>query len=636
MPTLEFRKDGYITKQCSRAEISKDGLVVLEHQIDFTGVVLAPDGQSVPRFQIWTAFERTVAARRPTAVETQLVSERSGRFTVRLNQEGRVLLGVHADGYADKEQSVVVHRAGTSCTVVLEAGTAVTGRIRAVAGGLKDLEARLVVRRDRVSTPREAFEKRTTHWGCHIGTVSPDGLVRFDNIRPDRYILRVSGPNVSSTALVLDVPASGLDLGEIRLAGTGRMTGRLFRPAGDGGGIAPFKSYTLEYPDPSSIHTISKVGFTSGLSFASDAEFTSDEDGRFSVEGLPVGVVTVHVPETIGHVTSYNYYHAQICEGQTTELRMFDADRGPPQPLAIRVGDGSRAQLQTGEGIVPGRAVDAGERPELRFWSRLTPRSANPLSFADFDRLELEANGDGMLPDASPGQYQLSLIRGGRSFAREICVLKQNIVVPSASLPIRLSLGCGSIIGRVQLRVADTRSEKLATSSRPGDDVFFSDVELATMGVEVITVAKIANGLIRRTFCEHDGNFCVPYLDPGVYSIFAHSAEQGWSRVDDVKVGANVQDVGVRRLAGGGTIRGSVSFRRPCPVPDEIGATGPLGVPMRVRLNSSSDLRTFEFRELWPGPWTITLRSRGQVLASATTELSGSEEKMIDLVTRAD
>ena len=48
-------------------------------------------------------------------------------------------------------------------------------------------------------------------------TVGPDGLARFDNIRPDRYILRVSGPNVSSIALVLDVPASGLDLGEIRL-----------------------------------------------------------------------------------------------------------------------------------------------------------------------------------------------------------------------------------------------------------------------------------------------------------------------------------------------------------------------------------------------------------------------------------
>ena len=181
------------------------------------------------------------------------------------------------------------------------------------------------------------------------------------------------------------------------------------------------------------------------------------------------------------------------------------------------------------------------------------------------------------------------------------------------------------------------RSEKSAASSRrEDDDVFFSDVEVATQEVEVITVAKNANGLIRRTFCEHDGSFCVPYLDPGFYTIFAHSDELGWCRVDEVKVGANVEDVGERRLSVGGKIGGSISFRRPCPVPDEIAATGPLGVAMRLRLHSSSDLRTFEFRELWPGPWTITLRSRGQVLASATTELSGSEEKMIDLVTRAD
>ena len=160
LPTLEFRKNGYITRQCFRAEISKDGLVVLEPQIAFTGVVLAPDGQPVPRFEIWTAFEGSLAAQHPTAVATQLVSERSGRFTVRLNREGRVRLGVHADGYADKEQSVVVARGGTSCTVVLEAGAPVTGRIRTVAGGLKNLEARLVVRHDGESTPREAFERR--------------------------------------------------------------------------------------------------------------------------------------------------------------------------------------------------------------------------------------------------------------------------------------------------------------------------------------------------------------------------------------------------------------------------------------------------------------------------------------------
>ena len=148
LPTLEFRKDGYITRQCSRAEISKDGLVVLEHQIEFTGVVLAPDGHPVPRFEIWTAFDGPIAAQSPTADNTQLVIERSGRFTMRLNQEGRVLLRVQADGYADKEQSVFVHRAGTSCTVVLEVGAPVTGRIRTLRGGLKNLEARLVVRHD--------------------------------------------------------------------------------------------------------------------------------------------------------------------------------------------------------------------------------------------------------------------------------------------------------------------------------------------------------------------------------------------------------------------------------------------------------------------------------------------------------
>ena len=105
------------------------------------------------------------------------------------------------------------------------------------------------------------------------------------------------------------------------------MTGRLFRPAELAGGIAPFTSYKLDYPGPSSLGTVSKLEMTSDFLFASDAEFTSDEDGRFLVEGLPVGIVTVHLPETIGHVTVYEYYHAQICEGQI--YRAADVRRRP-------------------------------------------------------------------------------------------------------------------------------------------------------------------------------------------------------------------------------------------------------------------------------------------------------------------
>ena len=136
--------------------------------------------------------------------------------------------------------------------------------------------------------------------------------------------------------------------------------------------------------------------------------------------------------------------------------------------------------------------------------------------------------------------------------------------------------------------------------------------------------------MTRRTRCNIDGNFCVRI--PGRRDLHALRPflQGSWCRVDNLTVASNVIDIGERRLVGGATVRGSISFRRPCPPPDEVMATGPSQVSLEpFRLDSGLD--QFELGGVWPGRWTLTARGDGQVLATAQTEVSGTEKVGIEL-----
>ena len=53
---------------------------------------------------------------------------------------------------------------------------------------------------------------------------------------------------------------------------------------------------------------------------------------------------------------------------------------------------------------------------------------------------------------------------------------------------------------------------------------------------------------------DSSGNYCVRYLHSGIYTLFARFSDEGWARVDNIKVASNVTDLGERPLARGGTI----------------------------------------------------------------------------------
>ena len=126
----------------------------------------------------------------------------------------------------------------------------------------------------------------------------------------------------------------------------------------------------------------------------------------------------------------------------------------------------------------------------------------------------------------------------------------------------------------------------------------------------------------------------MPFLDHGTYTLFIHSPDDGsWCRVENVRVASDVKAIGELRLARGGSIHGSISFPRPCPVPDEVVATGPSEVSVEP-VKHITDFDQFELGGLWPGRWTIAVRGGGETLATATIEIKGTEAVNLELAAR--
>jgi hypothetical protein len=304
-------------------------------------------------------------------------------------------------------------------------------------------------------------------------------------------------------------------------------------------------------------------------------------------------------------------------------MRMFGVAGDRPLTVELRIGDGSNAQYRSGSGLSdkPEQAkvtdlvlgAQAALEPWVQFQVKLVPRSRQPLSYAQSEWAGFDAKGQVVLSDVSPGAYRLQVIqRIGPSMMGGEVIFERDVAVPTDALPVKVSLGGGSIKGQV-----------LGAGGA------------ARLG-EVIAVARGGKRPTRRTRCDDGGNYCVRYLDPGTYMLFAHCSKGGWSYVENVKVASNVTDVGERRLTPGGTVRGSISFRRPCPVPDEIIATGPSDVSLEFPIWSISNLDQFELAGLWPGRWTIVVRGGGEVLATANTEISGTEKVDIKLAAETE
>ena len=336
--------------------------------------------------------------------------------------------------------------------------------------------------------------------------VSADGILRFDHVRPDRYTMHFSGPGATPLAIAVDVPPADLDVGQIRLAGRGRIEGRVFRSPEHGGGVWSFADGYVRFPGRSSAENITML---------------SDEDGRFSVDGVFVGLVKIGFPYMIFDVVYADEWAVQVVEGQTTRVDLLDPDGQRALAIKFHIGDGSLAQYKSGTGSGADRKVDnvtkrsagfggdEGEPFMPRFRVDLIPRSRAPLSFVDPEWAELDPFKRVGLSDVSPGSYRLRVMDwlGSRDFDEGI-LHEQEITMPNGGVPITVSLGGGCITGR-----------------------FSGGVELLNPPQVIAVPRGGRSAAAGRTRCDGDWNFCVRYLESQTYTLFAHDARNGWSRV---------------------------------------------------------------------------------------------------------
>ncbi len=611
--SLLFFKDGFIHRFLRFEEIDRELaqsgrlVVVMEPLIALKGRVVAPDGRPVAAFTVAAGPGKLPS--RLDSVERD-VQGRDGLFSLGLSTEGTTWVGVAAHGFAAWEGWVEVKRGGKPLKVHLSPGVTVSGRIVAPEALRNRVEAKLVPRlvtSDGGSLPSDS---PAAELATRTASFSADGRLRFQHVRPDRYRLIIEGRGVPKTALALDVPDAGLDVESVRFdvpTATGRVEGRIWRPKEKGGGPWAFAKGSIG-------------GFCwEGLGGDDGGiEFQADENGRFKVDRVPVGLTTIEFPYIVfDQIMSYTW-KALVVEGQTTLLRAFDPEGRRDFTVAFAIGDGSKAQYESGTGLSAARKVDnvtvssqmlslfrktpATPRTPM-FRVELVPQSKGPLSFVEPDWKEIDSERKVMLPGVGPGTYRLRIydwlgmvgLDSGPLFEQAV------IVPPEGRREVRVALGAGCITGKI-----------------PASGNFLA------RRVEVSALAKVSRTPSRRTRCDGEGNFCVRYLSPGTYSVFIHDPEQGFCRVDDVRVGAGVVDVGERTLASGAKISGAIHFVRPSRVPDEIVAFHPTGISVRQTLPVYSSFDHVELAGLWPGHWSVSARSGDVVLATSELDVEGT------------
>jgi hypothetical protein len=611
---LTFHKDGFIDKKVELDEIFPEApkpgalVVVMEPSIPLAVHVVAPDGQPVTKFTVAAGPGKLPA---DTQSVRRDVQSRDGRGSVNLSKKGTTWVGIAATGFAVWEGLVEVKRGGSPLEVRLSPGVAVTARVVVTQPLLSSIKATLVPRRDRVQVEIPGFDENIAlkQLATRTASLSADGSLRFDFVRPDRYELTIQGEGDPETALALDVPGAGLDAGTIRIdvpTTFGRVEGRIWRPKPEGGDV---------------------WAFADGFVGQWNNRFLTDEDGRFAMECVPAGLTTVEFPYQTFCVIDHHTWSVLVVEGQTTVVRAFDPGERREFTLAFAIGDRSEAQYQSGTGLGASRKVDnvtvssrllsgylkgpvTPRKPMFRV--DLVPLSKSPVSFARPDWEELDAERKVVLPDVGPGTYRLRIYDwlGSRDLDSGPLFDQTVVVPPGGRGEVSIPLGGGCITGKIPA---------------PKDNFH--------RPVEVTAVARGASAPYRRTRCDDDGTFCVRYLAPGVYTLWIHDPKAGFCRVDNVRVPAGVVDVGERVLSAGSTISGSIHFVRRAHVPKEIVAVGPSGVAVRRAFPPGSSVDHFKFDGLWPGHWTISARSVDEVVAAAGVDIGASGTFLVTLTT---
>jgi len=595
---LDFEKEGYVDQTLHPKTIPAEEMaVVLEPLLRLAGQVLSPEGQPVRQFTVMAG-----PGRNPPDFQCAdaKVDEPQGRWELRLAERGTHWVGVRAEGFAAWEGWTDVGAAGQPLVVRLQSGVSVSGKVRGPEGGVADAQLALAPQRpegdEMIVSGTPARDLATV-----TAVTRADGSFELAHVRPDRYLLSVAAKRITPIHLALVVPETGLDAGVLAARGTGRIVGQVFRPGDEQRRPWAFAGGHVTCPSPAAHY-----GQQPSISF------TADENGRFTVEDVPAGRVTVGFNyQILVDVIGEYGRAAAIEEGRTTEVRFFDPKHTWDLPLEIVVGDGSPCQFGTGTGMAAKRKAEnvTWRNPEFHIDLEPEPGHAVSVPSPDWHQIEGAANSRIVLPDVHPGKYRLRLNDFQGSIGL-VSPLYEAAVEARPGQPVRVPLGASSITGRARWP-KETRRLVMAAA-----------------------VDETGKSPPRYAYCDDEGNFCLRYLGPGRYTIYLHDDDAGWSRLEHVELAtAATLDVEPPALAPGGTITGHVRWTSERRIPNRLVAVDPSGIVVEPReLFRGLNGEEYAVSGLWPGRWKVTVSCGDEVLAAAQATLVGTERVSCDLL----
>ena len=579
---LEFYRDGYNEVHFQKKKIEREGVVIkLVPLPELRGRVVLADGTPARKYRIVCGPGAIPSGYQCVKAE---VDDNEGRFVIRpeeLPEKGDdYWLGIRTEGAApwDGVVSLANLKSG-DLRIVLKDGAALSATLALPATAQEPIKARLEPT-DRLIV--ESFMV-STHPGKELASYSipmkRGETLRIPHLRTGNYQLRITSKGATPLVRPVVMGSEDVALGELRLDGTGSISGVVNEPYE--------KGKAWRFADGQI--------FVAAFGSRSDGpylKFKTDVAGKFRVDGVPVGMVTVAFSfKASADMFDSLSREARVTEGKDTEVR-FEGDGGAwAQPLRLLF-DGKEG-IPVYKGI---RKVGNVTDRKPMFIFEATALDSGPVSGMRSTEWSADEKSGPAIADLSPGRWRIRVFDwlGSRGF-NEGWKAEAVADVGGKRAPIAFELGSKTLSGKV---AASRETKRL---------------------VQMIAVAK-SNGRAFLSRCDDEGDFVIRYLPQDEYLVHAHDDKGGWCDLGRFHLDKATVDCGVHALRDGGHAEGKLANGLLSRLDEiQISARAPDG--LEIPVDEVQKDGSYRFGHLRPGKWTFVTRLDEKEISRSPAEI---------------
>jgi hypothetical protein len=308
---LILKKDGFVEKWIYESKVKRGNLkITMERQSELKGRVVGPDGQIVTNFTAWAG-----PGQEPSFSCNETNAHPDGTFRLLIQERSKTnWIGIRAPECAPWFGNVMLSDLKKEIVFHLEPGVDVNLSLVLAAEKRAGLRGQLQLIR---MTPKEMVNPDDPSQQQSIATcealLDAAGAMHFHHVAAGRYLLTLRGPAVSPLSMKVVVAKTSVGLGVLKLRGTGTIVGQIFSP---------------EKSQVKPAYARGEIYFQIGGEAESNREmipFTADANGKFRVENVPVGNVSVHLPfMATADIRDAVVREASVVEDKTTEVKFFE------------------------------------------------------------------------------------------------------------------------------------------------------------------------------------------------------------------------------------------------------------------------------------------------------------------------